>query len=119
MLPVDATLLRLYVHNDDRALGRPLYEAVVEKARGMGLAGATVFTAELGFGSDRQVHDSLSEYTFLGAPVVIEVVDSLDRLESLLVELAGMIGPGVKLLSTLSPVRVVRDVSPSEQPGAL
>jgi PII-like signaling protein len=118
MRSIDATLLRLYVHNDDRALGRPLYETVVEKARAMGLAGATVFPAELGYGSNRTVHDSLSEYTFLGAPVVIEVVDASDRIEALLAELAALIGPGVGILGTLSPVRVVRDGPPPES-GAL
>ncbi|WP_169977387.1 DUF190 domain-containing protein [Tautonia rosea] len=119
MLPVDATLLRLYIHNDDRALGRPLYEAIVEKARSMGLAGASVFPAEVGFGSDRIVRDSLSEYTFLGAPVVVEVVDVSDRIEFFLVELAKITRPCVAMLKTLNSVRVIRDVSASQQSGAL
>ena len=117
MIPVSATLLRLYVHNDDRALGRPLYEVIVQKAREIGLAGASVFPAERGFGSNRFVHDILSEYTFVGSPVVIEVIDDPVRIEAFLVQVNALVRPGVELLTTLNPVRVIRDAAPSENSG--
>lgn len=114
MKPGEASLLRLYLNNDDRYQGRPLYDAVVTKARAMGLAGASVFTAELGFGRHRVLHDNMSEYTFVGAPVVVEVVDAPERVEALLSEFKEMVGEGLVTVSTVSPVRVARYVHPSE-----
>src|SRR5689334_19326808 len=94
MNPGEASLLRLYLNNDDRYRHKPVYEAVVTTAREMGLAGASVFTAEIGFGCHRVVHDNLSEYTFVGAPVVVEVVDTADRIGALLAELKAIVGEG-------------------------
>jgi PII-like signaling protein len=112
MNPGEARLLRLYLNNDDRFGGRPLYEAVVAKARAMGLAGASVFTAEMGYGTHRVVHDAQSEYTFMGAPIVVEVVDVAERIEALLAEFRAMVGEGVATVSTVSPVEVARYVHP-------
>src|SRR5262249_15454689 len=105
MKPGEACLLRLYMNADDRFQRRPLYEAVVTKARELGLAGASVCTAEMGYGYHRVVHDAMSEYSFVGSPVVAEVVDSPERIRALLAELRAMVVEG---LVTVSPVRVAR-----------
>jgi PII-like signaling protein len=107
MNPGDARLLRLYLNNNDRVHGKPLYEAVVAKAREMGLAGASVFTAEMGYGTHRVIHDDRNEYTFIGAPVVVEVVDREERIDSLLVELEAMVG---EAFVTVCPVQVAHYV---------
>jgi PII-like signaling protein len=107
----EASLLRLYVNADDRFQGKPLYEAVVTKARAMGLAGASVFPAEMGYGCHRVLHDAMSEYSFIGAPLVVEVVDFPGRITDLLAEFKAMVGEG---LVTVSPVQVTRYVHPSE-----
>jgi PII-like signaling protein len=114
MNPGMANLLRLYMNNDDRFQGKPLYEAVVAKARAMGLAGASVFTAEMGYGYHRVVHDTMSEYSFIGSPVVIEMVDSAEQIEALLAEFKLMVGEGLVTVSTVSPVHVIRNVPLSE-----
>lgn len=114
MNPGEASLLRLYMNADDRFQGKPLYEAVVTKAREMGLAGASVFTAEMGYGCHRVVHDAMSEYTFIGAPLVVEVIDSHERIKDLLSEFTAMVGEGLATVSTLSPVHVTRYVHPAE-----
>jgi PII-like signaling protein len=107
MIPADARLLRLYVNSDDRFEGRPLFEAVVTKARRMGMAGASAFPVEMSFGSHHRLHDQMSEYLFVSIPVVIEVIDAPERIDSLLTELRMMVGEG---LATINPARVVHYV---------
>jgi PII-like signaling protein len=112
----EARLLRLYVNSDDRAAHSPLYAAVVRKARELGMAGASVFPAELGFGHHRQLHDSMSEYTSGEAPLVIEVIDTKEQIDRLLQELAVMVGEGLAAWSTVSRVEVARSASLLEVP---
>lgn len=114
MNPGEARLLRLYMNADDRSSGKPLYEAVVTKAREMGLAGASVFTAEMGFGAHHVIHDAMSEYSFVAAPVVVEVVDVEERITALLAELKAMVGEGLAAVNTVSPVHVARYVHSGE-----
>lgn len=114
MIPADATLLRLYVNSDDRFGGEPLYQAVVMKARTMGLAGASVFPVEMGYGRRRRIHDRMSEYLFVGIPVVVEIVDAPARIDALLAELRTMVRDG---LATTRPVRVVHNAPGSHAEG--
>ncbi len=107
MISIQATLLRLYVNSDDRWERTPLYEAVVRKARTLGLAGASVFPVELGYGGHHRLHDASSEYTFVGSPVIIEIVDVAERVDALLTEIRPMVGEG---LATTKPVQIVHQV---------
>ena len=109
-----AGVLRLYVNGDDRYGGLPLYEAMVKRWRELGLAGASVFRSEMGFGQHGVIHDSTSEYTFLGSPVVVELVDVEEQLQRLLAECAGMVLEGLVITSTVSPARLMRSVSRTE-----
>jgi PII-like signaling protein len=103
--PGAACLLRLYLSADDRDRdgGRPLYESVVLEARALGLAGASVFRAELGFGARHVVHDAMSEYTFAEAPIVVEAVDSPKNIRALLAAFEETAGAG---LATVADVRL-------------
>ena len=105
MIPTEARLLRIYVDAHDRWHGRPLYEAIVARARAMDVAGASVFAVEMSYGSHRRIHDAASDYGFVGLPVVIEVVDAPERIDALAAELGAMIAGA---LATVQPVRVVR-----------
>ena len=105
MVPDQAALLRLYLDGSRRWRGRPAYRAVVEAARALGLAGASVFLVDLSYGLQRRVHDSHSDYGFIDVPVVVEVVDAPDRLDDLLRELGPLLDEG---FATIEPVRVVR-----------
>jgi PII-like signaling protein len=109
MTSVEAVLLRLYLNSDDRFQHKPLYAAVVAKARSLGLAGASVFNAELGFGSHRVVHDSLSEYAFVGVPVILEIVDAPERIDALLLALTDIVGEGLASVCAVTSVQVFRD----------
>jgi PII-like signaling protein len=114
MIPDEASLLRLYVNGSLRWHGKPLYQAVVETAREMHLAGASVFLVDLSYGTHRRLRDAKSEYLFVDVPVVIEVVDAPERVETLVERLRPMVGAG---FATLEPVRVVRYAHHEDRSG--
>jgi PII-like signaling protein len=103
-LPQEGTLLRVFIGEADKHAGKPLYEWIVLKAREQGLAGATVLRGTMGFGATtRQIHtfrfDSLSE----DLPMIIEIVDTSEKLESFL----ELIQPHIKAgLVTLEKAQV-------------
>lgn len=111
MIPPEASLLRIYLNASDRWHHKPLYQAVVETARALDLAGASVFGVELSYGANRRLRDARSEYTSFDVPVVVEVVDAPDRVEALVAEVGAMVHEG---LVTVSPVRVVRYAHPAD-----
>ena len=103
-LPQEGTLLRVFIGEADRQEGKPLYEWIVLKAREHGLAGATVLRGMMGFGANtRQIHtfrfDTLSE----DLPIVVEIVDTSEKLETFL----ELIEPHIKAgLVTLEKAQV-------------
>ena len=105
MIPTEATLLRMYLNGNARWHGKPLYRAVVEAARSLQLGGASVFLADLSYGTHRQIHDAKSEYSSFAIPVVLDLVDADEKLQALLVEVDTMVGEG---LVVLRPVRVIQ-----------
>ncbi len=80
----DGCLLRIFVGESDRYKGRPLYEWLVEEARRQHLAGATVLRGIMGFGRSSRIHSSRILRLSTDLPVVIELVDTRDRLEAYL-----------------------------------
>lgn len=102
--PAEATLLRIFVGNDDAFEDRPLYDQLVLKARAMGMAGATATRGVLAYGPASDEHGialRLSE----DAPVVVEIVDSEDKVRAFLAAAEPMIDSG---LVTLQKVQVLR-----------
>ena len=87
MTPEDVHLLRIYVEASERWGGKLLYESIVRTARSLDLAGASVFPVDMSFGARRHVHNALSDYGFTELPVVIEIVETRERIEALLSEL--------------------------------
>lgn len=104
MIPPDAHLLCLYLNASHRWHGKPLYQAAVEAARSLHLAGASVFLVDMSYGAHRRLRDAKSEYLFVDVPVVIDIIDAPDRIEVMLSELGEMVADG---LTTVEPVRVV------------
>ncbi len=80
----DGCLLRIFIGESDRYKGRPLYEWLVEEARRQHLAGATVLRGIMGFGRSSRIHSSRILRLSADLPVVIELVDTRDRLEAFL-----------------------------------
>jgi PII-like signaling protein len=103
-LPSEAELLRIFIGESDKHRGRPLYEVLVEKARHRGLAGATVLRGTLGFGASSRIHTAKILRLSEDLPMVVEIVDAAEKIESFLPELDEMIGEG---LVTLERVRII------------
>jgi PII-like signaling protein len=103
-IPQDAVLLRIFIGESDRWQHKPLYEAIVLKAREMHLAGATVLRGPMGFGKSSRLHTSKIIRLSTDLPLVIEIVDSEEKINSFLPALDEMIGGG---LVTLEKVKVL------------
>ena len=99
-LPRDALLLRIFIGEADELEGGPVYEKIVLKAREMNLAGATVLRGPLGFGRSSHLHASFA----LDLPIVIEIVDTEQKLHEFLVAVEGIVGAG---LITLEKVQAI------------
>ncbi len=104
-LPEDAVLLRIFIGESDRWNHQPLYEAIVLKARELHLAGATVLRGPMGFGATSRIHTAKILRLSMDLPMVIEIVDSEEKVNAFLPALDDMIGGG---LVTLEKVKVIR-----------
>jgi PII-like signaling protein len=103
-LPDDAMLLRIFIGESDRWHHQPLYEALVLKAREMHLAGATVLRGPIGFGKSSRIHTAKILRLSMDLPMVIEIVDTEEKLNAFLPVLDEMMTGG---LVTLEKVRVI------------
>ena len=103
-LPEASVLLRIFIGESDRWQHQPLYEAVVLRARESHLAGATVLRSPLGFGASSRMHTAKILRLSDDLPIVIEIVDTEEKINAFLPVLETMIGGG---LVTLEPVRVI------------
>jgi len=100
----DGYLLRVFVGESDRAGHHPLYEAIVLKAREHGLAGATVLRGLMGYGKNSVLHTAKILRLSDDLPMVVELVDNLEKIESFLPVLDEMVKDG---LVTLERVKVI------------
>jgi PII-like signaling protein len=100
----DRTLMRIHIGERDTYHGQPLYRAIVELLRQRHYAGATVYRAIMGFGASARLRTDRLELLSLDLPVIVECVESEERIQEILPELDQMIGGG---LITLEAVRVI------------
>jgi uncharacterized protein len=107
-IPEEGTLLRIFLGESDRAGGHPLYEAIVLKAREMHLAGATVLRGTMGFGKHSRLHTAKILRLSEDLPIVVEIVDSEERIQTFLPWLDTVLHEG---LVTLEKARVLRYVA--------
>jgi PII-like signaling protein len=103
-LPHEATLLRIFIGESDRWEHRPLYEAIVLKARETHLAGATVLRGAMGFGKSSRLHTAKILRLSMDLPLLIEIVDSEEKIQAFLPMLNQMMKGG---LVTLEKVQVI------------
>ncbi len=104
-LPEDAVLLRIFLGENDKWQGKPLYEAIVMRARELHLAGATVLRGPMGFGHSSRIHTAKIVRLSEDLPLIVEIVDAEDKITAFLPELDSMMGSG---LVTLETVKVLR-----------
>jgi hypothetical protein len=103
-VPRDSILLRIFIGESDRWHHQPLYEAIVMRAREMHLGGATVLRGPMGFGKSSRMHTAKILRLSMDLPIVIEIVDSEEKINAFLPELEKMITGG---LVTLERVQVI------------
>ncbi len=116
-IPHEAVLLRIFIGESDRWQHKPLYEAIVLKARELHLAGATVLRGPMGFGKSSRLHTAKILRLSADLPLVIEIVDSEEKIQSFLPVLDPMMGGG---LLTLEKVKVIEyRAGPVSEPPAI
>lgn len=100
----ERTLMRIHIGERDKCDGKPLYEAIVHLLRQRGFAGATVFRGIMGFGASAGIHTEKVLRLSLDLPIVVECVETEEKIQAVLPELDRMIGGG---LITLERARVI------------
>jgi hypothetical protein len=100
----EGKLLRLFIGESDTWRGKPLYQAIIERVRQEGLAGATVLRGIEGFGADSRLHTSRILRLSEDLPVVIEIVDTPEQIDRVVPILDEMVGEG---MLTLERVHIV------------
>lgn len=110
-IPNDGYLLRIFIGEGDRWHGTPLYEAIVLKARELQLAGATVLRGPMGFGAHSRLHTAKIMRLSEDLPIVIEIVDAKEKIDTLMPHIDAMVQEG---LVTLERVQVIRYRSGAE-----
>ena len=103
-LPEDALLLRIFIGESDRYRHRPLYEAIVLKARELRMAGATVLRGPMGYGASSRLHTAKIIQLSMDLPLVVEIVDTEEKINGFLPLLDEMMNGG---LVTLEKARVI------------
>lgn len=104
-IPRNAMLLRIFIGEDDKHRGRPLYEAIVLKARELQLAGATILRGPMGYGHSSRLHTAKILRLSEDLPIIVEIVDSEDKINAFLPQLDEMMSSG---LVTLEKVQVLQ-----------
>jgi len=100
-IPQEAVLLRIFIGESDRWHHQPLYEAIVLKAREMHLAGATVLRGPMGFGKSSRMHTAKILRLSMDLPLIIEIVDCEEKIQTFLPVLDEMMGGGLVTLENV------------------
>ncbi len=112
-LPRDASLLRIFIGESDEYQGEPLFKVIVLKAREHHLAGATVFRGPMGFGKSSHLHTSGIMRLSFDLPIVIEIVDSEEKIQGFLPAIESILSPG---LVTIERVQAIFYKGKTDQP---
>ena len=114
-IPEQGHLLRIFIGESDKWHGKPLYEAIVLTARELHMAGATVLRGPMGFGAHSRLHTAKVLRLSEDLPIVIEIVDSKEKIDTLLPHIDAMVHEG---LVTLEQVRVIKYRANGTPPAA-
>lgn len=112
----EARMLRIHFGEDDKWHGKPLYEAIVNKCRELGIAGAIVYRGIEGFGASTKIHYSSVWSLSKDAPIMVSVIDKEDAVQKLVPFLDEMVVEGLVAIST---VQVIRYSNPSSDSAAV
>ena len=112
-IPRDAVLLRIFIGENDLYQGEPMFKAIVLRAREQHLAGATVFRGPMGFGKSSHLDKNAILRLSFDSPIVIEMVDTEEKIRSFLPTVEAIIGPG---LVTIERVEAIFYKGTNDQP---
>ncbi len=104
-LPEDSMLLRIFIGEADRYKGKPLYEEIILKARELNMAGGTVLRGIMGFGAHSRLHTAKILRLSEDLPIVVEIVDTEEKINQLLPFLDEVVEEG---LITLEKMKVIK-----------
>ena len=108
-IPEDGQLLRIFIGESDKWEGQPLYEAIILKAREMNIAGATMLRGMMGYGAASRIHTAKILRLSEDLPVIVEIVDSAEKIAALLPLIDEMVQEG---LVTLEDIRILQYRAP-------
>jgi PII-like signaling protein len=108
-VPENGQLLRIFIGESDKWEGKPLYEAIILKARELNIAGATMLRGMMGYGAASRIHTAKILRLSEDLPVVVEIVDSAEKIAILMPFIDEMVTEG---LVTLEDIRVIQYRSP-------
>jgi hypothetical protein len=100
-IPSEAQLLRIFIGESDKSGHHPLYEVIVAEARKRGMAGATVLRGMMGFGKNSRMHTTKILRLSEDLPLVVEIVDSRERIQAFLPELNEMVTNGLVTIENI------------------
>ena len=100
-----AKRLRIYIGESDHYKGRPLFQAIVEKAKSLDMAGATVFRGLMGYGANSRIHTASLIDLSADLPIMIEIIDSAEYIEKFLPYLDKMVKEG---MVTVDDIQVIK-----------
>ncbi|MFZ2948661.1 MAG: DUF190 domain-containing protein [Desulfuromonadaceae bacterium] len=101
----EQVLMRIFIGESDRHGHRPLYEALVELLRSEGLAGATVLRGVCGFGANRVYHTQKLLDLSADLPLVVEVIDTKEKIDAIMPRIDAMMGGGMITLEKATVIR--------------
>jgi PII-like signaling protein len=114
----ERVLMRIHIGERDKYEGRPLYETIVELLRSRHYAGATVLRAIMGFGANARLHTDRIELLSLDLPIVIEVIETAEKIEAILPEIDHMITSGLITLERAKVIMYRAELPPERRTGS-
>jgi len=115
-IQTDATLLSIYLGQNDRRDGKPLYQAIVEQARRMHMAGATVLRGPMGFGAASRIHTAKILRLSEDLPILVQIVDSPEKIAAFLATVTDMVSSGLITLQAVNVVKYGTQEGPAPAP---
>jgi len=117
ILPPEGQLLRIFIGESDRYEGQPLYEWLVLQAKAKGLAGATVLRGLMGFGASSRIHTSKILRLSMDLPIVVEIVDTHERIAAFIEHVETAIEVGLMTLEK-AEVKIYRGKQQNKKKGS-
>lgn len=114
----ERVLMRIHIGERDKHHGKPLYEAIVELLRSRHYAGATVLRAIMGFGANAHLHTDRVELLSLDLPIIVEVIETEERIAAILPEIDEMITSGLITLERAKVIMYRAEVPPERRTGS-